>query len=70
MKDEIQARLTRQWRGLTDEEIRERIRRNLATSQTPIAKLWRKLQARDKKAAKAAGARRSATRSRRSRSPV
>jgi hypothetical protein len=70
MKDEIQARLARQWRGLTDEEIRERIRRKLATSKSPIAQLWRKLQARDEKAAKAAGARRSGRRSRRVRSPA
>jgi len=70
LKDEIQARLTRQWRGLTDEEIRERIRRKLATSKSPIAQLWRKLQARDEKAAKAAGAHRSGRRSRRVRSPA
>jgi hypothetical protein len=70
VKDEIQARLTRQWRGLTDEEIRERIRRKLATSRSPIAKLWRKLVAREKKAAKAAGARRPARRTRRARSPA
>jgi len=65
MKDEIQARLTRQWRGLTDAEIRERIQRKLATSKSPIAQLWRKLQARDEKAAKAAAAKRPARRSRR-----
>jgi len=70
MKDEIQARLTRQWRGLTDEEIRERIRRKLATSQSPIAKLWRKLVAHEKKAEKAAGARRPGRRTRRARSPA
>jgi len=69
-KDELQARLMREYKGLTDEQIRRRRARKLATSQTPIAKLWRKLQARDKKAAKAAGPRRAATRSRRSRSPA
>jgi hypothetical protein len=63
MKDEIHARLAQEWRGLTDEEIRERIRRKLATSQSPIAKLWRKLQARDKKPPKPAGARRTGARS-------
>ena len=68
LKDEIQARLTRQWRGLTDEEIRARIRRKLATSRSPIAKLWRALQVRDKKQAKArTGA---GKRSRRMRSPA
>ena len=70
MKDEIQARLARQWRGLTDEEIRERIQRKLATSKSPIAQLWRKLLARDEKAAKAEGVRRSGRRSRRVRSPA
>jgi len=70
LKDEIQARLTRQWRGLTDEEIRARIRRKLATSRSPIAKLWRALQVRDKKQAKAAGVRRAGKRSRRMRSPA
>ena len=48
-KDELQARLMREYKGLTDEQIRRRRARKLATSQTPIAKLWRKLQARDKK---------------------
>jgi hypothetical protein len=70
MKDEIQARLTRQWRGLTDAEIRERIQRKLATSKSPIAQLWRKLQARDEKAAKTVAAQRPARRSRRVRSPA
>jgi len=70
MKDEIQARLAREWRGLTDEEIRERIRRKLATSKSRTAQLWRELQARDEKEAKAAGVPRSGRRSRRVRSPV
>ena len=70
LKDEIQAKLTREWRGLTDEEVRVRIRQKLAASKSPIAKLWRKLTARGKKAAKVAGARRPAARSRRSRCPA
>jgi hypothetical protein len=58
MKDEIQARLMREYKGLTDEQIRRRRARKLATSKSPIAKLWRKLQARGKKTAEAlAGAR-------------
>jgi hypothetical protein len=57
-KDELQARLMREYKGLTDEQIRRRRARKLATSQTPIAKLWRRLQARGKKPAEAlAGAR-------------
>ena len=49
MKDEIQARLMREYKGLTDEQIRRRRARKLATSQSPIAKLWRELTAREKK---------------------
>jgi hypothetical protein len=67
-KDELQARLRREYKGLTDEQIRRRRARKLATSRSPIAKLWRKLLARDKKAAKAAkaaGTRRSLKRARR-----
>ena len=41
MKDELQARLDEKYRGLTDEQIRERIRHELATSDGPIARLWR-----------------------------
>jgi hypothetical protein len=69
-KDELQARLMREYKGLTDEQIRRRRARKLATSQSPIAKLWRKLLARDKKLAKTAGARRSGTRPRRVRCPM
>ena len=41
MKDEIQARLAKRRRGMTDAEIRSEIRANLAASENPIAKLWR-----------------------------
>jgi hypothetical protein len=57
-KEELQARLMREYKGLTEEQIRRRTARKLATSKSPIAQLWRKLQARDAKAAKAAGVRR------------
>jgi hypothetical protein len=70
LKDEIQARLMREYKGLTDEQIRRRRARKLATSRSPIAKLWRALQVRDKKQAKAPGVRRAAKRSRRMRSPA
>jgi hypothetical protein len=70
MKDEIQARLLREWRGLTDEEIQRRSARKLATSQNPIAKLWRELEARDKKPAKKATPRAAGRRCRRARSPA
>jgi hypothetical protein len=70
MKDEIQAKLLREWRGLTDEEIQRRSARKLATSQSPIAKLWRELGARDKKQAKKAAPRGAGRRCRRARSPT
>jgi hypothetical protein len=56
-KDELQARLRREYAGLTDEQVRQRIRRKLATSQSSIAKLWRTLEARDKVEAKASSGR-------------
>lgn len=43
MKDRIQAKLRKEYRGLTDEQIRDRSRRKLATSDSPIARLWRSL---------------------------
>ena len=43
MKNDIQARLAEEYRGLTDEQIRERIRRKLARSKSPVARLWRSL---------------------------
>jgi hypothetical protein len=69
-KEELQARLMREYKGLTDEQIRRRRARKLATSKSPIAQLWRKLLARDEKAAKAVGVRRSGRRSRRVRRPA
>jgi len=47
MKDAIQAKLRKERQGMTDEEIREHIRRKLETSDDPVARLWRKLKARD-----------------------
>jgi len=41
MKNDIQARLAREWRGLTDDQIVERIRQELATGDDPVAQLWR-----------------------------
>lgn len=42
MKNDIQARLAEEYRGLTDEQIQERIHHKLATSNSPVAQLWRK----------------------------
>lgn len=46
LKDRLQAEQAREWRGLTDEQIRRRIRRRLARSKSPVARLWRYLEAR------------------------
>ncbi len=43
LKDQIQAKLAAEYRGLRDEEIRERTRQKLATSDSPVAWLWRSL---------------------------
>lgn len=41
MKDEIQARLRAEWQGLTEQEIRARVREHLETSDSTVAKWWR-----------------------------
>jgi hypothetical protein len=43
-KDHIQARLLKQWRGLSREEIRSQIRQDLATSDSDMAKWWRAIE--------------------------
>lgn len=40
-KDRVQARLAREWRGLTDEQIRQRVRDELAKADDAIGRLWR-----------------------------
>ena len=45
MKNDIQARLRTQWQGLTEEEIRARVREHLETSESSVAKWWRAIQA-------------------------
>jgi hypothetical protein len=47
MKDEIQARLLAEYRGLSDEEITRRIHRKLEASDSPVARWWRAIVARD-----------------------
>ncbi len=44
MKNEIQTRLNRIYAGLSDEEVRARMKSRLATSDSPVARLWRSLQ--------------------------
>ena len=43
MKNRIQAKLAEEYRGLTDQQVRRRIRRKLASSKSPIGRLWRLL---------------------------
>ena len=42
-KDRLQSRQAQRLSGLTEEQARQRIRRELAASQSPVAKLWRSL---------------------------
>lgn len=44
MKREIQAKLHKKWAGLTTEEIQAAIAKDLATSQTDLAKWWRRMK--------------------------
>jgi len=46
MKDDIQRRLYEQRKNMTSQEEVEAIRKNLRTSQSPIAKLWRRIERR------------------------
>jgi hypothetical protein len=43
MKNDIQARMLRQYAGWSDEEREADIRRRLAESKSPVGRLWRKL---------------------------
>ena len=45
MKEQIRAKLDREFRGLTDRQVRERIRRKLATSNSEVARWWRDMLA-------------------------
>ena len=46
MKDAIQRKLARRWARKTDTQIREAVRRDLAVSSAPIARMWRAARAR------------------------
>ena len=43
LKNAIQARLLAEREGMSDDEVRALVRRRLATSDSPIAQLWRRL---------------------------
>jgi hypothetical protein len=45
LKNEIQAQLLREQRGLTESEIQARTEQELATSDSPAARFWRGLTA-------------------------
>jgi hypothetical protein len=42
MKDAVQAKLAAEWQGLTDEEVRARVRHDLETSDSIVARWWRR----------------------------
>ncbi len=44
MKNAIQRDLAKEWKGLSDEEIRRRIHRRLETSDDPLARWWRSVR--------------------------
>jgi hypothetical protein len=46
MKEQLHAKLDRKYRGLTDEQIRQRMLHELSTSNSPLARLWRAAAAR------------------------
>jgi len=44
MKNEIQSRLLKERKGMSDFEIEKAIEKRLKTSQSPVAHLWRLIQ--------------------------
>jgi hypothetical protein len=44
MKNEIQQKLSQQRKRMSDAEIEEQMEQKLRTSQSPMAKLWRKIE--------------------------
>ena len=44
MKNAIQAKQRREWKGLPDEEVRRRIQQRLDASNDPLARKWRRLR--------------------------
>ena len=43
MKNDIQARMLRKYRGMTDAEIQADMEHDLATSNSPVAQFWRRI---------------------------
>ena len=48
MKNEIQEMLSEEWKGMTDEEIRDQIRNDLMSSSDPISEKWQRILKRKK----------------------
>jgi hypothetical protein len=44
MKNDIQAHLLKQWRGLPQKEIRLHVSQHLATSDSDVAAWWRSIE--------------------------
>ena len=44
-KNRVQHELQAEWKGLSGKEIQDRIERDLATSDSPVARWWRSLGA-------------------------
>ena len=57
LKDEIQARLLAEYRGLSDDEITLRIHKKLEASDSPVARWWRAIVARETESAASRGRR-------------
>ena len=49
MKNKIQTSLNREWKGLSDKEIRERITYDLIHANDPVSQKWRSLVKREKR---------------------
>jgi len=44
LKNAIQAKQRREWKGLSDEEVRRRVQQRLDASNDPLARKWRRLK--------------------------
>ena len=50
MKDQIHAKLNKEYNGLNEDQISKRIREDLDTSDSPMGKFWRELNSKKKAA--------------------
>ena len=44
LKDAVQSKILKEHHGMNNEEVRGYIQRQLASSNTPVARLWRAIQ--------------------------